>query len=276
MRRLLSRARAVPLALALLVSGGGALAAADTIHTDRHTTRTQAPAAKPTIVLVHGAFADSSSWSGEIASLQSDGYPVLAIDNPLRGVAFDTAYITSVLKTIPGPVVLVGHSYGGMLIGQAAAESQNVRALVYVAAYMPKVGESAGELTAQFPGSELGGKNLTERPFPGGTDVYVTPSKFQQVYSGGLSKRASALAAAIQEPLAAAALTDKETIATPAGLPKWQIVARQDHAIPPKTELFMAHRAKARIVEVNSGHDVPAVAPAAVTRVILSAAHTIR
>jgi pimeloyl-ACP methyl ester carboxylesterase len=119
----------VPLALALLVSGSGALAAADTIRTGQHTTRTQASAAKPTIVLVHGAFADSSSWSSEIASLQSDGYPVLAIDNPLRGVAFDTAYITSVLKTIPGPVVLVGHSYAGMLIGQAAAESHNVKAL---------------------------------------------------------------------------------------------------------------------------------------------------
>jgi pimeloyl-ACP methyl ester carboxylesterase len=127
MKRLLSRARAVPLALALFVCGGGALAAADSIHTDTRTTRTQASAAKPTIVLVHGAFADSSSWSGEIASLQSDGYPVLPIDNPLRGVAFDTAYITSVLKTIPGPVVLVGHSYAGMLIRQTAAESHKVQ-----------------------------------------------------------------------------------------------------------------------------------------------------
>lgn len=232
-------------------------------------------AARPTIVLVHGAFADSSSWSREILALQASGYTTVAVANPLRGVAGDAAYVDSVLKTIPGPVVLVGHSYAGMLIGQAAATSPNVKALVYVAAYIPVVGESASDLTYKDPGSLLVPPNLVTRTEPGGTDIYISPTTFGRVYAGGLSRAETDIAAVAQRPIAASALSDPETVATPTAIPKWEIVALDDNAIPTTTQSFMAARAKARVVTTHSGHDVPAAQPKVVTGVILDAARSV-
>ena len=230
---------------------------------------------KPTIVLVHGAFADSSSWSSEIAFLQAKGYPVVAVANPLRGVASDSAYLLSVLQTIQGPIVLVGHSYAGFLISDAAAADPEVKALVYVAAYIPDAGESPADLTYMFPGSELTGSNLITRPIPGGgTDIYINPADFASVYAGGLSPAQVAIASVVQRPITAAALGEAATVDPPAATPKWEIVALQDHAIPTKAEFFMAARAHAHVVTVNSGHDVPAAAPQVVDNVILSAAQS--
>ncbi len=234
------------------------------------------PKPKPTVVLVHGAFADSSSWSAEIPALQAKGYPVIAVSNPLRGVASDSAYLESVLATVSGPIVLVGHSYAGFLISAAAASDPDVKALVYVAAYIPRPGETPADLTYKDPGSLLTGDNLIARPSPTGTDLYVNPATFRKVYAGGLSQASAALAAVVQRPITAEALGEAATAAPPAGVPKWEIVATQDNAIPTVTQLFMAQRVHAKIVKTKSGHDVPAAQPKVVTQVILDAASAIK
>ena len=137
--------------------------------------------------------------------MQHKGYQVVAVANPLRGVASDTAYLQSVLATIDGPVVLVGHSYAGFLVSAAGASDANVKALVYGAAYIPVAGESPADLTYQYPGSLLAGDNLIARPEPTGTDLYVNPATFEKVYAGGLDHRQVATAAVVQRPIAAAA-----------------------------------------------------------------------
>jgi pimeloyl-ACP methyl ester carboxylesterase len=258
-----------PLMAATILAGPGSAVAA----TAQSPTPPSTP--RPTIVLVHGAFADSSSWSQEIPVLQNAGYPVIAVANPLRDVASDSAYVESVLQTVPGPVVLVGHSYAGFLISQAAAEDPNVKALVYVAAYIPMAGETPAQLTYMNPGSELTGSNLITRPEPTGTDIYINPATFGQVYAGGLSQSEIATAAAEQRPITASALSDPATVNPPASTPKWEIVALEDHAIPTKTEFFMAQRAQATVVPANCGHDVPAARPRIVDATILKAAQSI-
>jgi pimeloyl-ACP methyl ester carboxylesterase len=275
-----TRALTVPLVAAAVLGGGGA-ALASTASTGAAQAQAQAqgqaqaakssPTVKPTIVLVHGAFADSTSWSSEIAFLQKQGYAVVAVANPLRGVASDSAYLLSVLQTISGPIVLVGHSYAGFLISDAAAADPEVKALVYVAAYIPQAGETPADLTYMFPGSELSGSNLITRAEPGGTDIYINPADFASVYAGGLSPAQVAIASVVQRPITAAALADPATVNPPAGTPKWEIVALHDNAIPTKAEFFMAARAHAHVVTANSGHDVPAVAPQVVDNVILQA-----
>jgi pimeloyl-ACP methyl ester carboxylesterase len=279
MRKRVTRALTAPLVAAAVLAGGSSAALASATSASATSTGAahaqaakSAPAAKPTIVLVHGAFADSTSWSSEIAFLQGKGYPVVAVANPLRGVASDSAYLLSVLKTIKGPIVLVGHSYAGFLISDAAAADPAVKALVYVAAYIPEKGESPSHLTYKFPGSELTGSNLVTRPIPGGgTDIYINPADFAAVYAGGLSKAQVAIASVVQRPITAAALGDPATVNPPAATPKWEIVALHDNAIPTKAEFFMAHRAHAHIVTANSGHDVPAATPRVVDGVILRA-----
>jgi len=270
-----TRALVVPLvATAMLTAGSAALASTNTSTTNTSVTSTSTPNAKPTVVLVHGAFADSTSWSSEIQFLQMKGYPVVAVANPLRGVASDSAYLLSVLKTIPGPIVLVGHSYAGFLISAAAAADSQVKALVYVAAYIPDQGESPADLTYKFPGSELQGSNLVSRAEPDGTDLYINPADFGEVYAGGLSGSQIAVASVVQRPIAASALADPATVNPPASVPKWEIVALDDHAIPAQAEMFMATRAHARIVTTHSGHDVPAARPDVVDTVILQAAQS--
>ena len=229
--------------------------------------------AKPTIVLVHGAFEDASSWSGEITRLERDGYPVIAPAVPLRGVASDSAYLTAVVRSIKGPVVLVGHSYGGALITEIAAQDpQQVKALVYTAALIPKAGETLGQLDAQFPGSLLGPDTTFTVSFPGGTDIYVKAADFRALFAGDRSATDAAVAAATQRPAASTALTEPVAAGVPAGTPVYAIVASQDKAIPPAAERFEAKRAGATIYTVNSAHDLPASHPAQVTQVIEHAA----
>jgi pimeloyl-ACP methyl ester carboxylesterase len=272
MMKRVTRALAVSLVAAGVLGGGGAAFASAASTGAAHAQPAKsAPAAKPTIVLVHGAFADSSSWSSEIAFLQGKGYPVVAVANPLRGVASDSAYVLSVLKTIHGPIVLVGHSYAGFLISDAAAKDSAVKALVYVAAYIPDKGETPADLTYKYPGSELAGGNLITRAEPGGTDIYINPADFAKVYAGGLSKAQVAIASIVQRPITAAALSDPATVNPPAATPKWEIVALHDNAIPTKAEYFMAAWAHAHVITANSGHDVPAAAPQVVDNVILQA-----
>lgn len=270
-RKRATYAVATALAATLVVGAGGAAANAASM---KHASA--GDGAKPTIVLVHGAFADSSSWTAEVEDLQDAGYPVVAVANPLRGVSSDTEYLESVLATIDGPIVLVGHSYAGFLISEAAAEDPDVEALVYVAAYIPQAGESPADLTYLNPGSLLTGDNLVARPTPGGgTDLYVNPETFGKVYAGGVSSDLVPTLAVVQRPIAAAALGEQATVSAPAETPKWAIVATQDNAIPTVTQQFMAERASADIVTVRSGHDVPAAKAGVVTKVILEAAGSV-
>ncbi|MEU1274846.1 alpha/beta hydrolase [Streptomyces sp. NPDC005799] len=253
-------------------------ASAVTPGTIDHTVTAQpAHRAKPTVVLVHGAFADSSSWNSEIGYLRGHGYPVYAIDTPLRGLPFDSAYVEAQLKTVKGPVVLVGHSYAGEVISQVAAKTPNVKALVYVAALIPKAGESAGALIGQFPGSQLTAENFRTVPLPGGdTDVYLKPEKFGTVYGNGLSASAIRTASVTQEPIALSAFTDKATVDPPAKTPKWAVISTEDHAVPTAAQKFEAKRVGAHITYTRSGHDVPSISPAAVDRAIVAAANSIR
>ncbi|MER7681631.1 alpha/beta hydrolase [Streptomyces sp. NPDC096934] len=233
---------------------------------------------KPTVVLVHGAFADSSSWNGVIERLRHDGYPVIAPANPLRGLAGDAAYIHSVLKSVSGPVVLVGHSYGGAVISEAAVDSPQVKALVYIAAFAPEKGESALELSNKFPGSTLGtALNPVPFPLPGGgtgTDLYIKTDTFHHQFAADVPKRVTDLMAATQRPVAASALDEKATTPAWKTIPSWDLVTTQDLNIPPAAQRFMAKRAHAHTVEIKASHAVSVSHPGAVTRLIEQAART--
>jgi len=230
---------------------------------------------KPTIVLVHGAWADASSWSGVTTRLQADGYSVIAPSNPLRDLTTDSAYLRSVLATISGPIVLVGHSYGGMVMTNAATGNSNVKALVYIAAFAPDTGETVAGISALNPGSELTPANLTFRAFPGGTDAYITPSSFRKVFAGDVPEVTAAEMAASQEPISAAVLSEPSGPPAWSTIPSWYMVATHDEAIPPATERFMAKRAHAITVQISSSHAVLVSHPQDVTNLILEAAHTV-
>ncbi|MER6267994.1 alpha/beta hydrolase [Streptomyces sp900105755] len=278
-----STARIKALATAGLVSGAVVAslavtnASAATAQANDHAVASQAAhRAKPTVVLVHGAFADSSSWNSEIGYLRRHGYPVLAIDTPLRGLAFDSAYVEAQVKTIKGPVVLVGHSYAGEVVSQVAAKTSKVKALVYVAALIPKAGETAGSLIGQFPGSRLVSENFRTVPLPGGdTDVYLKADKYETVYGNGLSKSDIQVASVTQEPVALSAFTDKATVNPPAKTPKWAVISTEDHAVPTAAQEFEAKRVGAHIIYTRSGHDVPSISPGAVDRAIVAAADSV-
>jgi pimeloyl-ACP methyl ester carboxylesterase len=223
----------------------------------------------PTIVIEHGAFTDASGWDDVIGRLQRKGYTVVAPANPLRGVASDAAYLKSVLKTVKTPVVLVGHSYGGAVITNAA--TPNVKALVYIAAVAPDQGESQADIFARFPGSQIGPKTIVERPFAGGVDQYVKAAAFRDVFSADRPAAEVATMAASQRPLAKVAATEKSGPPAWRTIPSWFMVAKDDHAIPPAAERFMAARAHAHTVEVGSSHTVMLSHPEEVTNLILSA-----
>ncbi|AVH57403.1 MULTISPECIES: alpha/beta fold hydrolase [Streptomyces] len=233
---------------------------------------------KPTVVLVHGAFADSSSWNGVVKRLQREGYPVIAPANPLRGLASDAEYVHSMLKSVDGPVVLVGHSYGGAVISEAAVGDPQVKALVYIAAFSPAKGESALELSNKFPGSTLGPTlNSVPYPLPGGgtgTDLYIKADKFHDQFAADVPKPVTDLMAATQRPVAASALEEKATTAAWKTIPSWSLIATQDYNIPPAAQRFMAQRAHAHTVEIKASHAVSVSHPGAVTRLIEQAAQT--
>ena len=216
----------------------------------------------PTVVLVHGAFADAGSWSGVIEELQGHGIPVIAPPNPLRGLASDSAYIASVASQIDGPVVPVGHSYGGALI-TVAGVTENVVGLVYVAAYVLEEGESLGELQGRFPLSPLV-SNLKEwtYPVPGadpGVEVTIAEGAFPSVFAADVPADVTKVLAAAQRPLAASAFEETAPVAAWKTKPSWALVAGADEAINPEVERFGAKRAGATIVELDGASHAVAV-----------------
>ena len=214
--------------------------------------------AERTIVLVHGAFADASGFAGVIGELESSGYAVVAPPNPLRSLATDAAAIAAVVGAIGGPVVLVGHSYGGAVITQASASLSNVDALVYLAAFGIDAGESCASVQGPFPAPLLATEN-TPTPYdapgaPGGPDLYVKKDRFREVFCGDSSPEVAAVMYATQRPLAVAALTENATAAGWHSIPSWFLVSDHDNSIAPEAEQFMAERMGATIEHVDGSH----------------------
>jgi pimeloyl-ACP methyl ester carboxylesterase len=231
---------------------------------------------KPTIVLEHGAWADASSWDKVILQLQEDGFTVYAPPNPLRGVSYDSTYLADFLSTIPGPIVLVGHSYGGFVITNAATGNPDVKALVYVDAFIPAQGDTLLGLTSAQPGSCLGGNAFNFVPYPGApagdVDTYIKPSLVPSCFASGLSPGQAAVIAATQRPLAASALQEPSGPPAWKTIPSWDVIGTADKVLPPAEQLFMARRAGAHITDVNAGHLSMIADPEAVARVIEQAA----
>jgi len=268
--------------LTSIAAAGAAAVLAVTLAGHASAASTEATQAKPTVVLVHGAWANNAAWAGVIERLQSDGYTVDAPPNPLRSLKGDAGFIADYLKTIPGSVVLVGHSYGGMVISNAATGDPNVKALVYVDAFAPAAGESALGLDSTRPGSALGAgphKVFNFAPFPGAAkgdaELYVKPSVFVQAFANDLPRKTAAVLAATQAPAVFSALTAKSGPPAWKTIPSWYLLGTIDKAIPPAVQLFMARRAHSHITEVKAGHLSMISQPAAVTKVILEAARSV-
>jgi pimeloyl-ACP methyl ester carboxylesterase len=236
---------------------------------------------KPTIVLVHGAWADSSSWSGVIERLQRLGFTVLAPANPLRDLQSDSTYISSVLAQVNGPVVLVGHSYGGMVITNAANGNPNVKALVYVSAFIPDQDDTTFSLVGKDshivpPGNP--GANLTPRglpPFPPTDfDLYINPDSFRDIFAADVSADQTSIMAVTQRPATVSAFADKSGPPAWKSIPAWAILGSADHAVGTDAALWMAKRAAgSRVVEIpGASHALMVSHPDAVTAIILAAA----
>jgi pimeloyl-ACP methyl ester carboxylesterase len=232
---------------------------------------------KPTIVLVHGAFAESASWNEVTQRLLTDGHRVIAAPNPLRSLSGDAAVVSSVLATVEGPVVLVGHSYGGAVMSNAAVGHHHVKALVFVAAFAPEAGESIGELSGKFPGGTLG-ETLKEVPLPDGTvDLYIRQDRYHQQFIADVPAERAALDAVAQRPLNTTALNEGSGEPAWKTVPSWFVYPELDHNIPLEAHRFMAERAGARKrVELpGASHAIPASEPAAVAAIIREAAAAI-
>jgi pimeloyl-ACP methyl ester carboxylesterase len=229
----------------------------------------------PTVVLVHGAFADASSWNGVIPILQANGVQVTAPPNPLRGIAHDSAYVASVFAQIEGPVLAVGHSYGGAVITNAAADAKNVVGLVYVAAFAPDEGELLGAVEAGSKDSVLNSA-LVPRQYPTSdgaqaTEFYIDPAKARDAFAGDLSDQQAALIAATQRPVSELAFSEANGPPAWKHLPAWAVVATGDKAAGTDVVRSMAERAGAKITEVEGSHVIMVSQPQAVTSVILEA-----
>ncbi|MGI5170502.1 alpha/beta fold hydrolase [Spirillospora sp. CA-253888] len=268
--RHLRRGSAAVITACLLVSGAVAAEA-----------KPRPAGAKPTVVLVHGAFADASGFNDTIRLLHRAGFPVIAPANPLRDTAGDAAYVSSVIKTIPGPVILVGHSYGGIVITNAARGHANVKALVYLGAFAPDQGESALQLATSVPGSELGSA-LIPRPYPlpdgtvppdgkGPIDGYIDPAKFRAVFAADLPESTTRVMAATQRPGSVGGLSGASGAPAWKTIPSWYLIPTQDKVIPPAAQRFMAKRAGSRVREIRSSHVVMISHPAAAAATIAAA-----
>jgi pimeloyl-ACP methyl ester carboxylesterase len=226
----------------------------------------------PTVVLVHGAFADAASWAPVTRMLLDDGHAVRVPPVPNRSLIGDAAYIRSFVEQIEGPVLLVGHSYGGAVI-TVAGVAENVAGLVYVSGYALDEGESLGELQGRFPDSDLAA-HLVYAPYPiagaePGTDVSVDPEAFPAVFAGGIARETAEVLAVSQRPLAAAAFAEPASAAAWKTKPGWGIVSRADHTINPDVERFGYERAGLRnVVEIDAPHLVMLARPAEVVAVI--------
>ncbi len=232
-------------------------------------------AAATTVVLVHGAFADSASWNGVVPKLQAKGLRVVSVANPLRSLLGDAEYLGQLIDSVPGPVVLVGHSYGGAVITNAASGRKNVKALVYVAAFVPDAGETALALAGKFPGGTLG--EALDQPVmlgDGGKDLYIQHAKFHQQFAADVPKAAATLMAATQRPIAEAALTQASGVPAWKDVPSWSIYGTADKNIPPAAMRFMSERAGAKkVVEVkDASHVVMVSHPDKVAALIVEAA----
>ena len=234
---------------------------------------------KPTIVLIHGAWGDSANWDGVIRRLQRIGYTVDAPPNPLRGLTNDADSVSDYLQTIQGPIVLVGHSYGGAVITNAATGNPNVKALVYINAFAPDQGETVAALNTQMPGSAITGDPTTIfnfAPYPGAqngdVDLYVKPDVFRTAFANDLSASRAAVLAATQHPVTFSALNTPSGVPAWKTIPSWYLRGTLDHVIAPDEQLFMAQRAHAHIVSVPASHMSMVSDPGAVTALILAAA----
>ena len=230
---------------------------------------------KPTVILMHGAFSDASVWNGVTRRLQRRGYRVMAPAVPQRGIRADVDYLDTVIKSVEGPVILAGHSYGGVLITELAARNSQVRALVYVAGFIPDEGETIEGVLSNFPGSLVGPETTYTLPYPGGTDMYVRPEDYRRVMAGRHCARDVAVRAASQRPADVGIMTEPTTAAGPRDVPKFAIIATEDRAIPTAAQERQARRAGARVYRVRSAHDVPVSRPRTVTRVIERAASAV-
>lgn len=226
---------------------------------------------RPTVVLVHGAFAESASWNGVVERLQDDGLTVVAAANPLRSLSGDAAAVSALLGSITGPVVLAGHSYGGAVMSAAAVGHEHVRALVYVAAFAPEDGESILDLSGKFPGSTLG-ETLREVPLADGSvDLYIRAERYHQQFIADVPADVAARAASTQRPLNSVALN--QAARGPQAwqaVPSWFVVPELDRNIPPAAHRFMAERAgsKETVELAGASHAVPASRSAEVADVV--------
>jgi pimeloyl-ACP methyl ester carboxylesterase len=230
----------------------------------------------PTVVLVHGAFADGSSWNGVIEGLQARGIQVTAPAIPLRGIAIDSAYLTSVLEETLGPVLAVGHSYGGAVISNAATQAQNVVGLVFVAAFAPDEGEALGKVTPTSKDAVLG-TALVPRHYPspnGGepaVEFAIDPAKFHEAFAADLSAEQAAVMAATQRPIAEAGFSEPNGPPAWKHLPSWAVVSTGDKAAGTDLTRSMAERAGATITELDGSHVIMVSQPQAVADVIVEA-----
>ncbi|MFY4718784.1 alpha/beta fold hydrolase [Streptomyces sp. LaBMicrA B280] len=229
---------------------------------------------KPTVVLVHGAWADASGWTPVAEKLQKDGYTVKAPPNPLRGLTSDAQYIAAYLKQIQGPIILVGHSYGGAVITDAAVGNPNVKALVYIAAFAPAEGDSLAGLNSKPVAHPIPPVPAQPSTYPKpdggtGTELTIDPAKYGDVFLDNELPASEAQAlAAEQRPLSLDSVNERSGTPAWASVPSWYMVAKQDHAIAPDLERFMAARAHAHTVEVNGPHLIMFTNPRPVTALI--------
>jgi pimeloyl-ACP methyl ester carboxylesterase len=232
------------------------------------------PEQSPTVVLVHGAFADAGSWAPVTERLVSAGVPVTAIVNPLRGVPHDAAYVASAISQVEGPVLAVGHSYGGMIITNAVPQTTNVVGLVYVAAFAPDEGETLAGIVGRSQDSVLTTAVLPKQ-FPAdrgsAVEFIIDPAKFRDVFTADLTQLQSDVYGLSQRPIAASALEDKTGHPAWKDLPSWAAVGTQDKAAGADVVRSMAQRAGAEITEIEGSHVIMISQPDAVTNVILTA-----
>ncbi|GAA5100329.1 alpha/beta hydrolase [Microbacterium yannicii] len=231
---------------------------------------------KPTIVLVHGAFAESSSWNGVIAQLQQHEVTAVAVANPLRSLAGDAAYVRDVMASIEGPIILVGHSYGGLVISEAAADNDAVVGLVYAGAFVPETGQSAFDLSGSAPGSTLGDALAAYPVSSGGDEFVIRPELFHHQFAADVSAEVAALMAATQRPVTQAALTEGLPTERPAwrDIPSWHVFGEKDLNIPVAVHRAGAERAASRGTHEIAGasHAISVSEPAAVAGTIAEAA----
>lgn len=231
----------------------------------------------PTVVLVHGAFAESASWNGVIERLQAEGLRVIAAANPLRSLAGDAAFVRGILTSIEGPVVAVGHSYGGAVISDAATGVESVEALVYVSAFAPEVGETIGELSGKFPGSTLGDTLQAVELADGTTDLYIRQELYREQFAADVDEAQARRDAVTQRPLNTEALNGRASDPAWKTVPSSFVYSSGDRNIPVEALRFMAERAGAvESVEIpDASHALPVSQPDAVAEVILRAVRSV-